>query len=213
MSRKSLIIPFLPPVKTDPEITEISRLLEKREKHAVGTAPWPEFNDRPLVQFSIAHNGDAILLKYDVEEAETLARYTQPNDPVYRDSCVEFFIAFDDGGYYNLEFNSLGTCLGAYGPDRNNRTAQSPTLLQTIQYHTETKHSGKPLSAWSLTVAIPLAVFSFHSFASLQGITCRANFYKCGDDLQQSHYLVWNNIEWPEPNFHLPEFFGEVEFL
>ena len=40
----------------------------------------------------------------------------------------------------------------------------------------------------------------------------KANFYKCGDRLKQQHYLSWNPIDLPRPNFHCPEFFGELTF-
>ena len=47
---------------------------------------------------------------------------------------------------------------------------------------------------------------------SLKGKTLRANFYKCGDKLQQMHFLSWNPIDVPKPDFHRPDFFGEVTF-
>ena len=47
-------------------------------------------------------------------------------DPVYKDSCVEFFVdAFPDPGrgYVNFETNAAGTLLAAFGPDRSHREA------------------------------------------------------------------------------------------
>ena len=129
MSEKLLQIPFLSQVRLDMPLTDISLLLDQQEKQVIGFVPWPQFDNKPKVQFAIAHSGYAVLLKYYVEETETLARYTQPNEPVYKDSCVEFFIAFDQNGYYNLEFNSMGTCLGGYGSDRNQRKGQPAALL------------------------------------------------------------------------------------
>jgi hypothetical protein len=213
MSEKPLQIPFLSEVKTNTSLTVISNLLDQLEKHTIGFVPWAQFDDNPKVEFSIAHDGYAVLLKYNVEETETLARFTQPNQPVYRDSAVEFFIAFDQSGYYNLEFNSLGTCLGGYGVDRDHRTGQPAALLKTIQALPEKKSADGTLSKWSLTLVIPVSVFRFDPITSLNGKKCRVNFYKCGDDLQKKQYLTWNNINWPTPNFHLPQFFGEAEFL
>lgn len=47
---------------------------------------------------------------------EHRAAYRQCNEPVFKGSYVEFFIAVDDrGNYYNFEFNTLGTRLGSYG--------------------------------------------------------------------------------------------------
>src|SRR5437588_2682188 len=133
MNENSLLIPFISGIKADTPLEAISGMLDQQKKQAIAIAPWPQFDSSPKVQFAIAHAEFAILLKYYVEEAETLTRFTQPNDPVYRDSAVEFFIAFDDEGYYNFEFNSLGTCLGGYGHSLPPRSVQPAALLRTIR--------------------------------------------------------------------------------
>lgn len=66
--------------------------------------------------------------------------------------------------------------------------------------------------AWTLTLIIPKDVFVYHQLASLHGQAGRANFYKCGDLLTDPHFTAWSNIRSPEPNFHLPEFFGAIQF-
>ena len=213
MSEKILQIPFLPEVSSKTPIAEIDDMLEKQAQLSLAFVPWPQYDARPLVQFSIAHSNFAVLLRYSVRETETLARFTQPNEPVYRDSAVEFFIAFDQKGYYNLEFNSLGTCLGGFGQDRDHRTGQPAALLKTIQAFAKKPAPGDGLSLWSLTLLIPVNIFRFDPITSLSGKNCRVNFYKCGDDLQKPQYLAWNNIDWPTPNFHLPQFFGDAEFM
>jgi hypothetical protein len=65
---------------------------------------------------------------------------------------------------------------------------------------------------WELTAAIPVSSFVHSSISSLQGAGCNANFYKCGDLLSDPHFVAWSNIESAAPNFHLPEYFGSVEF-
>ncbi len=40
----------------------------------------------------------------------------------------------------------------------------------------------------------------------------KANFYKCGDELQTPHFLSWNPIEIEKPDFHRPDFFGTLRF-
>jgi hypothetical protein len=42
--------------------------------------------------------------------------------------------------------------------------------------------------------------------------TIRANFYKCGDSTAVPHYLSWSHIATETPDFHRPEFFGELYF-
>ena len=195
----------------------ISQLLDQSEKHLIDMVPWPDFSDKPKVSFCIAHNGDHIFLKYDVEEKEVLARYWHINDPVFKDSCVEFFIAFDDErDYYNLEFNRLGTCLGSFGSERKNRTQLPLTILDKIKYDrtiVQKKSSSEFIINWTLTILIPVQVFCYHKISSLKNKKGRVNFYKCGDDLSEPHYLAWNNIISEAPDFHLPEFFGVAAFM
>jgi hypothetical protein len=130
---------------------------------------------------------------------------------------VEFFIGFnDEKSYYNIEFNRLGTCLGRYGSEREDRTELPVDVLKTIRYDRtlkQIKQTNEPTINWTLTVAVPVEIFCFHRINSLQHTKSRMNFFKCGDDLSQPHYLAWNNIVSEKPNFHLPEFFGKVEFM
>ncbi|MDE6269894.1 MAG: hypothetical protein K2M12_03440, partial [Muribaculaceae bacterium] len=44
------------------------------------------------------------------------------------------------------------------------------------------------------------------------GKQLRANFYKCGDLLSTPHFLSWNRVDTPHPDFHRPEYFGAIKF-
>ena len=66
---------------------------------------------------------------------------------------------------------------------------------------------------WEITLDIPFSVFIYNNIDSLKGTECKANFYKCGDETPEPHYLSWRNILSDEPNFHVPEFFGTVKFV
>ncbi|HZX57968.1 MAG TPA: carbohydrate-binding family 9-like protein, partial [Mucilaginibacter sp.] len=103
-----------------------------------------------------------------------------------------------------------------FGAERKNRMELPVEVLKTIKYEQTLQQLtdfAEPVINWTLTVAVPVNVFYFHNFKSIQNKQSRMNFHKCGDDLPHPHYLVWKNVEWFEPNFHLPEFFGKVEFL
>lgn len=65
---------------------------------------------------------------------------------------------------------------------------------------------------WEVALVIPYAVFFKHRITSLDGHTVKANFYKCGDELQTPHFLSWNPINIEKPDFHRPDFFGSLEF-
>jgi len=201
---KSLIVPFLPTISPD-AANEINKL---------NYEPWATGAHKPDVYFNIAYNDDSILLKFSVKEKFFKAEYKQTNQPVYKDSCVEFFIGFDENDtYYNFEFNALGTALVAFGS-----TGDREFLPDSVITNIEVSKSSRVIAGdslpheWALNIAIPLATFSRHTNIKLKGITARANFYKCGDDLPEPHFLCWNNITTDQPNFHLPDYFGELIF-
>ena len=164
----------------------------------------------PEVKFQIAYDEENIYLHYHVEEEFVKATYIRANENVWEDSCVEFFISFDNKKtYYNLEFNVLGTGLIGYGPAvKSERKRLSAEIIDSVNVFTEIyKIDGK--KTWEIYLAIPLNVFGE---SSLKDKKLHANFYKCGDNLPNPHFISWNKIESAKPNFHLPEFFGEIHF-
>lgn len=176
---------------------------------------WSNNGYFPRVTFSMAYTDHSILLKYFVKEKYPVANCTQINDLVYKDSCVEFFLSFDNGtNYYNLEFNCIGTAYGAYGKVKPDRTLLPAIVLAQIKSFIQINIADKEgFTQWEITLDIPFDIFIYDNIASLEGIECKANFYKCGDETPEPHYLSWNNILSTEPNFHLPEFFGTVKFI
>ena len=44
------------------------------------------------------------------------------------------------------------------------------------------------------------------------GVTWRANFYKCADHTSHPHWLSWSVIGSGKFEFHVPEYFGTLEF-
>ncbi|WP_161947738.1 carbohydrate-binding family 9-like protein [Rufibacter ruber] len=210
-------VPFLPLLDRQSSLQEVSELLDNLEKHAIDAAPWPAFGYKPRVAFSVAHSSDCFLVKFYVQENAIRAVFRKTNDPVYKDSCVELFIAFNgEEAYYNLEFNSLGTCLMGFGNGKKDRQVFSESIIREIkrsaQLNVRESKRGATVVHWELTLLIPVDVFCCHDFATLDGQNCKVNFFKCGDDLPNPHYLTWSTVTAEEPNFHLPEYFGEMQF-
>ena len=203
-------VPHIDRINKESPPEKISAELDKLTKYPIDNAPWPVFPYKPKVHFAIAYN-DCIFIKYYVIEKAIRAVYTKTNDPVYKDSCVEFFVSFNgEREYYNMEFNCIGTCLMSYRANREDKQMLSERDISKIKRMSNIISSDEGNAAWELTLMIPPEAFVHHNLQSLKGMTCRANFYKCGDDLPEPHYLAWNNIESGKPNFHLPEFFGEI---
>src|SRR5690606_39121631 len=97
-----------------PGIEDLSVVFNQLPENPIDQISWKEFPYRPEVAFKIAYTDDAILINYSVEEKHLRVNNFKHNDPVYEDSCVEFFISFEDGIYYNLEFNAVGIALVGY---------------------------------------------------------------------------------------------------
>ena len=182
----------------------------------IGCVNWPEFPYRPDVQFRIAHTDNALLIHYKVKEKSVRAHYGEDNGSVWTDSCVEFFsIPAGDDIYYNIECNCAGTILVEAGAPGQKPRERAP--LEKIALIKRWASLGRqPFEErigeveWEMALWIPLEVFFKHSIKEL-GSTLRANFYKCGDELQTPHFLSWNPIDLPKPNFHCPEFFGTLQ--
>jgi hypothetical protein len=212
---KNSRIAFISNREVNDEIGAVSSFLNGSERQNIDNLLWSNDGYKPAVSFAMAYTEDSILLKYFVTEKYVKADYYQINDPVYKDSCVEFFIAFgDDENYYNLEFNRIGTALIAYGSGKNDREMLNESIISKIKsQHTITASANDDgNTAWDLTLSIPFALFIHNTISSLAGMQCKANFFKCGDDLPAPHFLSWNAIDYPQPNFHLPRFFGRITF-
>ncbi|KGE12271.1 carbohydrate-binding family 9-like protein [Sphingobacterium deserti] len=193
---------------------QLARSMEVLTWHILDQHNWKEeYPYKPIVNFQIGHTGSAILLHFAVEEKFIKGQYVRPNESVWEDSCVEFFISFDQKNhYYNLEFNVVGTGLIGYGPKIKTERARldAETITKVSTATSIVSKQGE--KNWNIILYIPIGIFSKSDITSLAGLSAHANFYKCGDALPEPHFISWKPVAWPKPNFHLPEFFGEIEF-
>lgn len=208
-------------VKLSPEnlssIQNLSHILEKQAiSHPVSVINWSEYSYKPKVKFRIGHTGDTIVLKFYVEEDAVRAVVTNINGPVHTDSCVEFFISMDGKNYYNFEFNCIGTPHVAWGEGRNKRTKLEDGVIRKMAIESTLGNSSFETRVggfkWELTVIIPAECFIFNPGLRLSGLRATANFYKCGDDLPVPHFVTWNPVGTPQPDYHRPDFFSAIEF-
>ncbi|GHU61725.1 hypothetical protein FACS1894123_01530 [Bacteroidia bacterium] len=204
--------------QVNPKASELSSILGKENIpfHPVSHVNWTEYPYKPDVTFRIAHTGKHILLNYKVEESDITAVCDSDNGKIWEDSCVEFFISFnDDNFYYNIECNCIGKILVGTGAGKNNRSHVSANLLNRIdRWSSLGDLPVKNLSGkWELSLIIPIEVFLQNSgITEFTNIQAKGNFYKCGDNLKTPHFLSWNSIQSESPNFHLPAFFGALLF-
>ena len=179
---------------------------------------WPEsYPYKPKVEFAAAHDGDALLLHYRVEEQSVRAVARQDHQHIWEDACVEFFIMpATDGLYYNIECNCTGKLIVAVGKDRNGRVPAPLQVMQGVDrwasLGTEPFDVREEPTKWEVALRIPITTFFKHKLESFDGLKAKGNVYKCGDNLPVPHFISWNPIKTESPDFHRSEFFGEMTF-
>ena len=196
---------------------DAEKILESQaKKNNIGTINWQEYSYKPDVTFRIAHTGNEIWLKFYVVEKCIRAVETRTNGDVYKDSCVEFFISFDNRNYYNFEFNCIGTRHLSYGPGRGNRTRINPEIVEKIKANSTLGSEQFDNKAgdfeWEMMLRIPVEVFVFDTISKLNGMQATGNFYKCGDMTDEPHFVTWTPVKTEKPDYHRPEFFGNLQF-
>ena len=182
--------------------------------HAIDKINWPEYPYKPDVRFHIAHSETSVAVMFEVKEDNVKAVSLDDNGPVWEDSCVEFFVKSPvRPGYYNFEINCIGTALGSYRESRTDDNGHfGPEIMSRIRRISSLPHEvvdiKSPGKSWHLIEIIPFDLLG----CSVMPDSIEANFYKCGDKCETMHFLSWNPIDLPAPNFHCPQFFGKVNF-
>jgi hypothetical protein len=169
---------------------------------------WPElYPTAPQSNFVLVHTNDMLFIRYEVKGEIPLSTKTQDLELVNEDACVEVFIANEDNTHYwNFEFNAAGVCNASFRKERKVDVVRlNSDQLQSIKRYPQQYCA----SHWSLLVGIPLSLIQFDLSREHAR---RANIYKCGDKTPMKHYASWSPIQAPAPAFHLPEFFGEIQF-
>jgi hypothetical protein len=176
----------------------------------------------PVTQVKVAYDDMAIYVKFKVNDRYVKAIYSSHQNPVYKDSCVEFF--FTPGidineGYFNLEMNCIGTMLFHHQKiPRKNAVSIQKTDIEKVKVITSLTELIDPEQeediSWTVSYKIPFSILKkYHNFKNPEaGSVWRANFYKCADDTSHPHWLTWAPIDYPTPDFHRPQYFGELHF-
>lgn len=206
-------IPFLPTLDVI-DLTSAGFVMEtKAKRFFVNEINWETYPYNPITVVDIARSSKMLFLRFFVKGNSLKAIYKDDDSPVHMDSCVEFFMKrVEDDFYYNFEFNCIGTCDAARRKSRTEKESLSPEEYASIQRYPSLER--KPflekegVYSWELAVAIPFTLMGIDPDNLPEKIL--ANFYKCADDTKYSHYVSWNPIETEQPDFHRPEFFGEL---
>ena len=179
---------------------------------------------RPRATLQLLHDGASIHGLFRVEDRFVRCVHQNYGDPVYRDSCVEFFVQpRPSGGYFNFEFNCGGAFLCNYITDETGAPASFKAFVRltaadvaSVKVSTSLPRIVEPEIAepvsWWLAFRIPVNVIErfVGDLGDLSEQTWRGNGYKCGSGTSHPHWAAWAPVD--QLNFHRPRCFGELVF-
>lgn len=188
----------------------MTKILQSGTRIEINNFFWENNGYRPKVYADISWDKEGYNLKFAAYESNPLATQTQHNTAVHKDSCMEFFVRFDpenEERYFNFETNPNGAMYCAFGKSRHEYMLISPDVIDKFSIKTSIFPE-----RWELTYKIPVSLIKEYipTYHHEAGRVIEANFYKCGDDMEFPHYACWNMIDLKEPDFHCPQFFGQM---
>lgn len=168
---------------------------------------WLE-SDHIAMQAQICYDDEALYVRMTAVEPRIRAEYDAPLSMVCEDSCMELFFCPDaeDDRYINFEMNpNCRTYIGV-GSGRADNVRLAPTDEDSLFQ----KQAARTADGWQVSYRIPVSFLRalFPGYALTSGAVIRANCYKCGDLTVKPHYLSWNPVENPTPDFHRSCDFG-----
>lgn len=209
---KKLKISLLPVLDTMDIALIGSEMVKNSKEYNIDVLNWPAaYNYLPKTKFNIARTETNLWIHFRVVEKDVKAVHTEDQDPVWKDSCVEFFVKPPNAEkYLNFEFNCLGACLSTRRKSRTEGVVPlTPEEMQTIKRYASIGSktvNRKGSTSWQLTVQIPMSLIDTDIMTNYT--TLYGNFYKCGDETANPHYVSWSVIKTEQPDFHQPDFFG-----
>jgi len=185
-------------------------------KLQINNVNWPDaFPEKPEVSVDVTNDHEYLYLRYHVCGRQLRAVTVEDQGPVWEDSCVEFFCQVPGYPHYmNFETNCIGAMVGSRRLGRAEDVRPFPPeemalIRRTCSFPREAFEEKDGLFEWEVALEIPLSLI-FRESKPVFPQPLRVNFYKCADKTRYPHFLSWQPIPLPQPDFHCPEFFGEI---
>ena len=185
-------------------------------EYLINSVNWPDrFPYQPEARVEVNNDHENLFLHFFVRGEQLRAVTTQDQGPVWEDSCVEFFCQVPGNPYYfNFETNCIGAMVAsrrlARDKDVQRLTPDEMALIERqCSFPREPIPERDGIFTWEVQLRIPLSLI-FRDNPPAFPQTLRANFYKCGDKTRLPHFVSWQPILLPNPDFHCPQFFGEI---
>lgn len=200
------------------------------EEGHIGQLNWDAYSDEVESRFYVLYNDYnlyVLLLTQGLHETKPRANVRAFQGPVHLDSCLEFFLSYDPNHkrYMNIETNALATKYIAVGDGRKNRynpnaEEASSIIIESVRFGDPALKRLKFDYDWGVFIHLPIRFLASYwpeilddegNLNALKpGQKIKGNFYKCGDDTEVPHFFSWSPIETEKPDFHRPEFFGQL---
>jgi len=186
---------------------------------ALTERPWEEFTYHPATNARLVMSEKGFHLLMTSRESFLRAEETNLNAGVCEDSCMEFFFMpapEKSKSYVNIEMNPKGVYHCGMGTGRHERWFPSTEANRCLNIKAGTE-TGKvecveTEQLWWVRYDLPWvyldSLFGKDTYES--GKVMRGNFYKCGDSTVHVHYNTWSGIGLPKPDYHCPDWFGEL---
>jgi hypothetical protein len=210
---KSLELPYIDGLE-NMDTEQFALAMERgAAKDAIASAAWKEYPYKPDCWFSVARSRTHLAVEFRVRGLDLRSVELRDNGHSWEDSCCEFFIAHpSDGTYYNFEMTCAGFLLAAKRKSREDSVLLESSALKRVLRHASLSPEARDIKggifSWSIAMLIPFDLIGMDGDDLPKVI--RANFYKCGDMTATPHYVSWSPVGTPSPDFHRPEYFGEL---
>lgn len=175
----------------------------RAHKAEIDCYPWDDGDGyRPRAYGQVVYDRENLFVRLACRERDPLVTYDRPNQPVYQDSCLEFFInpTPERDTFMDFELNAAGVLLLGHYRDGDFRLLD-PESRPDFDIRCERDPAE---GWWSVQLRIP---FSFlREVFGLDGDCPKSmavNLYKCGDHTTHPHYGCWS----PIPSGGKPDFF------
>ena len=182
----------------------------------INNVNWPDkFPYRPETRVEVTNDHEYLYLHYFVKGEQLRAVTTEDQGPVWEDSCVEFFCQVPGEKHYmNFETNCIGAMVASRRLGRDQDVQLFPPeemarIRRRCTFPRQAFEERDGMFEWEVELRIPLSLI-FRNSRPVFPQKLRANFYKCADKTKNPHFVSWQPIPLPDPDFHCPEFFGEV---
>ncbi len=172
--------------------------------------PWDKNGYCPYAEFVPELNKEGVKMHIEVQEENPRREKTEHFEPVHLDSCVEWFVNFAPdrtNRYFNFEVNANGKMNVAFRKDRYDTIPMTKEDVELLGIAVKIE-----AKKWTVDYTVPFSLIRKYipEFQENGPLHLKTNFYKCGDETEFPHYGVWKIVKTDEPDFHRPEYFGNL---